>query len=103
MSYIRISNLKTIFRGGLGGEKMKKNGKKIVHVVGTGTIGAPLIVLLCRMKEKIGIDEVTFHKRRPLIDNRPTINNLVAKGAMLCVNEDVWGEFEKFTQTIITF
>lgn len=74
---------------------MGKNEKKIVHVVGTGTIGEPLIVLLARMRKKLGIDEVTFHKRRALVENRPTINNLVAKGAKLCVNEDVWSEFEK--------
>lgn len=74
---------------------MKKNRKRIVHVVGTGTIGEPLIVLLCIMREELGIDEISFHKHRPLVDDRPKINNLVAKGAMLCVNKDVWGEFEK--------
>jgi len=39
----------------------------IVHVVGTGTIGEPLIGLLADDAEAFGIDEVTFHKRTPLI------------------------------------
>src|SRR4051794_14137382 len=39
--------------------------KNIVHVVGTGTIGEPLIGLFTDFKEKWGIDEVTFHKRTP--------------------------------------
>ena len=30
--------------------------RKIVHVVGTGTIGEPLIGLLCDFKEQLGID-----------------------------------------------
>jgi glyceraldehyde-3-phosphate dehydrogenase (NAD(P)) len=37
--------------------------KKIVHVVGTGTIGEPLIGILSTFREQFGIDEVTFHKR----------------------------------------
>ena len=39
---------------------------RIVHVVGTGTIGEPLIGLLANNREALGIDEVTFHKRTPL-------------------------------------
>ena len=39
--------------------------KKIVHVVGTGTIGEPLIGLFTDFREKLGFDEVTFHKRTP--------------------------------------
>ena len=34
----------------------------IVHVVGTGTIGEPLIGLLCDARDELGIDEVTFYK-----------------------------------------
>ena len=40
--------------------------RKIVHVVGTGTIGEPLIGILCEQKSNLGIDEVTFHKQSPL-------------------------------------
>jgi len=39
--------------------------RKIVHVVGTGTIGEPLIGLLCDYRTQLGIDEVTFHKNTP--------------------------------------
>ena len=33
--------------------------KKRVHIVGTGTIGEPLIGLFCDFKEELGIDETT--------------------------------------------
>ena len=36
--------------------------RKIVHVIGTGTIGEPLIGLLCDYQHQLGIDEITFHK-----------------------------------------
>jgi hypothetical protein len=45
--------------------------KVIVHMVGTGTIGEPLIGLFTDMKHHMGIDEVTFHKRTPLSGDRP--------------------------------
>ena len=41
--------------------------RKVVHVVGTGTIGEPLIGLLCDFKEDLGIDEVSFHKNPPCL------------------------------------
>ena len=34
--------------------------RKIVHVIGTGTIGEPLIGLLCDYEDKLGIDEITL-------------------------------------------
>ena len=37
----------------------------IVHVVGTGTIGEPLIGLFSDFGHRLGVDEVTFHKRTP--------------------------------------
>ena len=61
--------------------------KKVVHVVGTGTIGEPLIGLLASMKEPLGIDEVTFHKRTPLVTDRPKVLNLMKRGAYLAVDE----------------
>ena len=62
--------------------------RKIVHVVGTGTIGEPLIGILCEQKSNLGIDEVTFHKQSPLTKDAPKIKNLIAKGARLSVHED---------------
>ena len=40
--------------------------KNNVLVVGTGTIGEPLIGLLARLKDEFGIDNLYFHKRTPL-------------------------------------
>ena len=34
--------------------------RKVVHVVGTGTIGEPLIGLLCDFKEDLGIDNIKY-------------------------------------------
>ena len=49
---------------------------KIVHVVGTGTIGEPLIGLLADHRERFGIDEVTFHKRTPLVTEKAKVADL---------------------------
>ncbi|MFQ5720445.1 MAG: hypothetical protein ACE5IK_12935 [Acidobacteriota bacterium] len=57
-----------------------------VHVVGTGTIGEPLIGLLISMKEALGIDEVSFHKRTPLLHDRSKVTNLIKRGALLAVD-----------------
>ena len=59
----------------------------IVHVIGTGTIGEPLIGLLCMLKDDLGIDEVTFHKRTPLLTDRSKVVSLMKKGAKLCVDD----------------
>jgi len=62
--------------------------RKIVHVVGTGTIGEPLIGLLCDFKDDLGIDEVTFHKHTPLTTDRSKVRSLVSRGARLTSNEE---------------
>ena len=62
--------------------------KKIVHIVGTGTIGEPLIGLLCDYKEQLGIDQVTFHKNTPLKDDRSKVIGLLKRGARISINED---------------
>ena len=59
----------------------------IVHVIGTGTIGEPLIGLLSSLKEQLGIDEVTFHKRTPLMTDRSKVLAMMKRGAKLCVDE----------------
>ena len=69
--------------------------KKIVHVVGTGTIGEPLIGLLTDLRVPFGIDEVTFHKRTPLVDERAKVEDLVRRGAKLAVNKESKADFEK--------
>ncbi|MDH3606209.1 MAG: hypothetical protein OER12_04360 [Acidimicrobiia bacterium] len=66
----------------------------IVHVKGTGTIGEPLIGLFDNNSEAFGIDEITFHKRTPLLDERGKVSDLIRRGASLAVDEDRWAEFE---------
>jgi len=39
--------------------------KRAIHVVGTGTIGEPLIGLLLRVQQDLEVDEITFQKNRP--------------------------------------
>lgn len=68
---------------------------KIIHVVGTGTIGEPLIGILANFKAAFGIDEVTFHKRTPLLTDRSKVQVLSTRGAKLCVDKDRWDNFKK--------
>ncbi|HXO19853.1 MAG TPA: hypothetical protein VOA87_08005 [Thermoanaerobaculia bacterium] len=69
--------------------------KRIVHIVGTGTIGEPLIGLFTDFRERMGIDEVTFQKRTPLLSDRAKLNHLMARGARLAVDAEMRGDFEK--------
>jgi glyceraldehyde-3-phosphate dehydrogenase/erythrose-4-phosphate dehydrogenase len=71
----------------------------IVHVVGTGTIGEPLIGLMADHCQDFGIDEVTFHKRTPMIEERGKVNDLVRRGAHLAVDQDRWATFEELGHT----
>jgi glyceraldehyde-3-phosphate dehydrogenase (NAD(P)) len=68
--------------------------EKIVHVVGTGTIGEPLIGLLASFRKELGIDEVTFHKRTPLSSDKSKVIALQNKGAALAVGADQIERFE---------
>jgi glyceraldehyde-3-phosphate dehydrogenase (NAD(P)) len=68
---------------------------KVVHVVGTGTIGEPLIGMLVRKRKELGIDAVTFHKRTPLLTDRSKVTQVCKAGAELAVNEENWGDFEE--------
>ncbi len=67
----------------------------IVHVIGTGTIGEPLIGLLCDMKEKLGIDEITFYKHRPVLTDRAKIKSLIKRGGNLVVRKEKINEFRE--------
>jgi len=66
----------------------------IVHVVGTGTIGEPLIGLLADHRSDFGIDEVTFHKRTPQLVERGKLRDLERRGAVLAVDADRRSAFE---------
>jgi glyceraldehyde-3-phosphate dehydrogenase (NAD(P)) len=67
----------------------------IVHVVGTGTIGEPLIGMLADYRDAFGIDEVTFHKRTPMVEERAKVRDLVGRGAGLAVDADRRASFEE--------
>lgn len=69
------------------------SNSKVVHVIGTGTIGEPLIGLLTRFRDSLGIDEVTFHKRTPLITDRSKVVNLTKRGARLCTDRSSFQGF----------
>jgi glyceraldehyde-3-phosphate dehydrogenase (NAD(P)) len=61
--------------------------RKVLHIVGTGTIGEPLIGLFAEKKGPLGFDEVTFHKRTPLLTDRSKVINLIKRGARLACDE----------------
>ena len=66
--------------------------KKNVLIIGTGTIGEPLIGLLSDLKEKFNIN-VFFHKRTPLVDEHAKVQSLCKRGAKLVVDIDKWDDF----------
>lgn len=69
--------------------------KNIVYIVGTGTIGEPLIRTLARIRQEIGIDEVWFHKNTPLRKNLFKIESMVKKeGAVLVVDKSQFSKFK---------
>jgi len=74
--------------------------KKIVHIVGTGTIGEPLIGLFTDFRSGMGIDEVTFHKRTPLLSDKSKLDHLMARGAKLAVEPERRDEFEQLGHTV---
>ncbi|MFZ9617721.1 MAG: hypothetical protein ACO29Y_05345 [Holophagaceae bacterium] len=67
---------------------------KTVHIVGTGTIGLPLISLFAHYREALGIDEVTFHKNS--VVERPKIQDLLTRGAKLVCDADKKKAFEAY-------
>ena len=69
--------------------------RKIVHVVGTGTIGEPLIGLLCDYQGQLGIDEVTFHKNSALKIDKSKVVDLLKRGARLAVDDGKENDFKK--------
>ena len=67
---------------------------KNILIVGTGTIGEPLIGLLAQHKEKLGIDNISFFKRTPLSDEKGKVEALIRKGAKLVANSDAKNDFQ---------
>lgn len=74
----------------------RKTAPNIVYIVGTGTIGEPLIRTLARIRKEIGIDEVWFHKNTPLRKNLFKIKSIVEKdGAVLVVDKNQFSKFKE--------
>lgn len=67
----------------------------VVHVIGTGTIGEPLVGILADLRTQLGIDEVTFAKRTPLLEDRSKVFSLVKRGAKLVVEKSKWASFRE--------
>jgi glyceraldehyde-3-phosphate dehydrogenase (NAD(P)) len=72
---------------------MAKTGKH-VHVVGTGTIGEPLIGLLCAFRKELGIETVSFNKKQALTYDRPKVKALIRRGALLVADQEMIPKFE---------
>ena len=68
---------------------------KNVLVIGTGTIGEPLIGLLADHKDSLGLDNVIFFKRTPLSDERGKVESLLRKGAKIVSTSDTLSEFHQ--------
>tara|TARA_R110000824_G_scaffold1178_2_gene6325 strand:+ start:3237 stop:4304 length:1068 start_codon:yes stop_codon:yes gene_type:complete len=68
--------------------------KKNILIIGTGTIGEPLIGLLADMRHKLGLQSVYFHKRTPLVDEIAKVESLTRRGAKLVTFAATKSEFE---------
>src|SRR5712692_9111986 len=79
----------------LVGRKTCMTTKRTIHVVGTGTIGEPLLGLLLHTQRALEVDEMTFHKHSPRLGDRAKITNLMRRGARLAVDADKRTDFEK--------
>ena len=74
---------------------------KNVMVIGTGTIGEPLIGLLAEHKDALGLDNVVFFKRTPLSDEKGKVEALLRKGAKIVSTSDALSDFKQLGFTDI--
>jgi hypothetical protein len=78
---------------------MAKTGKH-VHVVGTGTIGEPLIGLLCAFRKELGVETISFNKKQALTYDRPKVKALIRRGALLSADKEMIPKFEELGMKI---
>jgi glyceraldehyde-3-phosphate dehydrogenase (NAD(P)) len=78
---------------------MAQNGRH-VHVVGTGTIGEPLLGLLCTFRKELGIDTISFNKKQALTYDRPKVHALMRRGALLAADREMIPKFEELGMKI---
>ncbi|MBM3316262.1 MAG: hypothetical protein FJY75_00275 [Candidatus Eisenbacteria bacterium] len=71
-----------------------------VHVVGTGTIGEPLLGLLCTFRKELGIDTISFNKKQALTSDRPKVRALMRRGALLAADKEMIPKFEELGMKI---
>lgn len=64
-----------------------------VLVVGTGTIGEPLIGLLVHKAKELGINKVFFTKKTPASKDRAKIRSLIKRGAIFVAEEVLSEDF----------
>ncbi|MBU1064201.1 hypothetical protein KKC74_05265 [bacterium] len=67
--------------------------RNIVHIIGAGTVGTPLIGILAGRRKSLGIDELSFQPDLSEIRNITMVRGLVSHGAKLCVPEEFADEF----------
>ncbi len=67
-----------------------------VLIVGTGTIGLPLIGLLSSHRKELAIDRLIFHKHTPRVRDRPMLKDLInTRGAELSIDEHKLEQFRE--------
>ncbi len=69
--------------------------KPRVHVVGTGTIGEPLLYLLAEQKKELGLGKISFHKRTPLVEEVGKVKRMIETGAVFAADEDKFSQFKE--------
>ena len=67
---------------------------RTILIVGTGTIGKPLIRLALEMKNHMDVEEIIFHKNQPELKARGTLHAFHLRGAKLAVYRDKFKEFQ---------
>ena len=73
-----------------------------ILVVGTGTIGEPLIGLLSSLKQEMGVGDIYFHKRTPLDHEVAKVNSLISRGAKLVTDEHNIPNFQNLGHTVFS-
>lgn len=68
---------------------------RTILIVGTGTIGKPLIRLALEMKNHMDVEEIIFHKNRPELKSRGTLHAFHTRGAKLAVYKENFREFQE--------
>ena len=68
---------------------------KNILIVGTGTIGEPLIGMLADLRKHLKISQVMFHKRTPLVNERAKVRSMIKRGAQLVVDDNRVGDFKR--------